>query len=415
MTLVKNKAGGYEADIRDRTMKRLHVSLDTKKHALAMPRHTAVEQLVREGHADLVDLLRRRKLNVAAIERCAREKRPFDTLRARDAWPTVDDAIDGYVGWLEAHPNKAERTASTAASQLEQFRAFVLEHPDLGKGARLDHVTGAHFTVFQNGMATRYAQNSLSAYLSRAGAVYRWAQLREDRQAREQKRMPRILHSPIDSETLPGSRTNRTRFLSEAEAERLLAATPPSMLFPVACGLLAGLRIEEMLHLRPPPFDINLERGLIIVQARDGWQPKNGKMRHVPIADDLRPILERHLARYASERWVYPSLKSPALPFADNTFRQHFKRVVENAGLVSGRTTDEGVVYHTLRHTFASWLVMRGVDLYSVSQLLGNSLKMVELVYAHIAPDFQLAAMGKLAGAVSVRLPLDEQTPEPAI
>lgn len=404
----------FEADIRDRSLGRLHLSLDTKRKPEAMARHSAVEQLVREGHKDLVDQLRRRKLNVAAVERCVRDKHPFESLRIKNAWPTVADAIEGYVGWLEAHQNKTTSTAATAASQLNQFRTFVLKHIELGEAARLDDVTGAHFTAFQVEMTSRYAPNSLSAYLTRVGAVYKWAQSREDRAAREQKRVPRILHSPIDSETLPSSRTNRTRYLSESEAERLLAATPATMLFPVACGLLAGLRIEEALHLRPPPFDIDLERGLLIIQARDGWQPKNGKMRHVPIADDLRPILEMHLERYASEQWMCPSILNPRLPFADNTFRQHFAKVVENAGLVAGRVKEEGVVYHTLRHTFASWLVMRGVDLYSVSQLLGNSLKMVELVYAHLAPDFKRAAMGKLAGAVSIRMPIDEGTTEAA-
>jgi len=38
---------------------------------------------------------------------------------------------------------------------------------------------------------------------------------------------------------------------------------------------------------------------------------------------------------------------------------------------------------------------------------------MVEKVYAHMAPDFKRAAMGKLAGAVSIRLPMEEQTLEP--
>ena len=52
-----------------------------------------------------------------------------------------------------------------------------------------------------------------------------------------------------------------------------------------------------------------------------------------------------------------------------------------------GRVGLEGVTFHTLRHTFASWLVMEGVRLFEVSQLLRHaSIQMTER-YAHLAPN----------------------------
>ena len=44
----------------------------------------------------------------------------------------------------------------------------------------------------------------------------------------------------------------------------------------------------------------------------------------------------------------------------------------------------------------------------NVAQLLGNSLKMVESTYAHLAPDYKRAAVRKLSGAVQMPLPTDE-------
>jgi len=56
------------------------------------------------------------------------------------------------------------------------------------------------------------------------------------------------------------------------------------------------------------------------------------------------------------------------------------------------------MVIHTLRHTFASWLVQRGTPLYTVSKLMGHSsIKMTER-YAHLAPDTQRAAAMDLEG-----------------
>ena len=55
--------------------------------------------------------------------------------------------------------------------------------------------------------------------------------------------------------------------------------------------------------------------------------------------------------------------------------------------LACGRVGLEGVTFHTLRHTFASWLVMEGVRLFEVSKLLRHaSIQIIER-YAHLAPD----------------------------
>ena len=58
------------------------------------------------------------------------------------------------------------------------------------------------------------------------------------------------------------------------------------------------------------------------------------------------------------------------------------------------------VVFHTLRHTFASWLVQKGQPIYTVSKLLGHrGIKHTER-YAHLAPTTQRAAVQGLEGAL---------------
>ena len=54
------------------------------------------------------------------------------------------------------------------------------------------------------------------------------------------------------------------------------------------------------------------------------------------------------------------------------------------------------VTPHTLRHSFASWLVMKGVDLGTVQKLLGHADITMTMVYAHLAPDHIKAAVERL-------------------
>jgi site-specific recombinase XerD len=69
--------------------------------------------------------------------------------------------------------------------------------------------------------------------------------------------------------------------------------------------------------------------------------------------------------------------------------RGRFQRALREAGI-------EGFVWHDLRHTFASYLVMAGVPLTSVIELMGHKTLTMTLRYAHLAPDFQREAIARL-------------------
>ena len=56
------------------------------------------------------------------------------------------------------------------------------------------------------------------------------------------------------------------------------------------------------------------------------------------------------------------------------------------------------MTWHTLRHTFASRLLERGVDIMTVKELLGHSTVIVTMRYTHSNLDSKVAAVGKLAG-----------------
>jgi integrase len=415
VTLVKSARGIFEADIRDRTLGRVHLSLATRNKREAERAHAAVEALIREGHADLLHLLRRRKLNVAAVRATFEARRPFDALRAGWAWPALGEAVERYLGWLRAHPDRADNTAKNADALL----SAALEH--FGEGARVDTIATDAVTAWREILSVGRQPITATRYVQRLGALYTWLQRREDRRALEEKRAPRVLHSPVDPEIVSGTAlgtSRRVRFLTPEEATRLLAATPDRLRFPVLGGLLAGLRVDETLHLTPA--DVDLELGLVVVESKPApwlrrgvWHPKGRRRRDVPLVPDLAAAARAHLETVASAEWMLPTRHNdPRLagrPLSQRRFTEVFTRVVTDAGLIPGRNETAGVTYHTLRHTFASWLVMEGVDLFTVSRLLGHTTTtQVEATYGHLSPEHRAQAVARLARRFTLRLAEDE-------
>ena len=80
-------------------------------------------------------------------------------------------------------------------------------------------------------------------------------------------------------------------------------------------------------------------------------------------------------------------LNDKTLLLFKNCSPKTFSRIVEKSGLNDGVTDRiHKVVFHTLRHTFASWLIQKGVALEVVSTLLGHSSLQMTMRYAHLDP-----------------------------
>lgn len=414
MSIIQHpKSRIFEADVRDRAIGRLHLSLATRVRREADRRHAALEALVREGHADLVQRLRRRTLNIQAVTATFEARRPFDTLRAGFAWPTLGVAVEEYLAWIRTHADRADNTARLAETHLSAARDA------LGGDRPVDTITHDDVAAWRTALADGRAPVTVTRYLQKLATLYAWLNRREERRAAEEKRAPKALHSPVDRELLTDDGTPRIRFLSTAEATQLVAATPDRLRFPIAVGLLAGLRIGEMLHLTPA--DVDLELGLVVVREkaapwlpRKVWRPKSRKRREVPMTDDLVAAARVHLASFADEAWILPSgsLKRAyaGRPLSERAFSTHVTEIVTNAGLVPGRDETDGVTYHTLRHTFASWLVMARVDLFTVSRLMGHSSTAeVERTYGHLSPEHRRQAVA----VITERFRLDGDVTEP--
>lgn len=178
------------------------------------------------------------------------------------------------------------------------------------------------------------------------------------------------------------------RFLTEKETKQLLAICPPD-LYPIYFMFLnTGMRKAELENLEWS--DIDFKRRKIKIQMKTFWLPKTGE-REIPIGQQLVEILRGLKAennRLIKSNFVFPDKESGGK--IKTKLRRKLILLAKQAG-IDGLTK-----LHTLRHTFASHLVMQGVDLPTVKKLMGHSDIQTTMIYAHLAPDHLASAVEKL-------------------
>ena len=183
----------------------------------------------------------------------------------------------------------------------------------------------------------------------------------------------------------------RLRYLDAAEKRQLLDAAGQVRRrgAHVLCDFLAiavntGMRKNEILDLT---WDrVRFESSSITLTADD---TKNARPRVVPLNREAKAAIEsrrRFVQKHCKDsRWVFADWSGERV----KSIYASFVEAREKAGIGDLRI-------HDLRHTFASWLVMKGVSLYVVRDLLGHSsIKMTER-YAHLAQSALVQAVAVL-------------------
>jgi integrase len=156
------------------------------------------------------------------------------------------------------------------------------------------------------------------------------------------------------------------------------------VLTPLALTALnTGMRKGEMLDLRWA--DIDFERAQLVVR---GPTAKDRDTRRIPMNSELLDVLRRWKLQANGNPLVFPGRSGDR---RDNV-RKSWGAVLKRAGITAFR-------FHDTRHHFASRLVMNGVDLFTVSKLLGHSNARMTERYAHLAPGHLREAVEKLVAA----------------
>ncbi len=177
------------------------------------------------------------------------------------------------------------------------------------------------------------------------------------------------------------------RFLTVKECDSLLEAASERF-YPILFTFLnTGMRKAELENLRWD--DVDFQRARIKVRAKEDWKPKTGE-REIPMSEDVSDILaelKQRPGKRGKSSYVFRAKGSGS---SHNWLRDELIRTARRAEI------PELTKVHTLRHTFASHLVMNGVDLPTVGKLMGHSDVETTMIYAHLAPEHLSKAIVKL-------------------
>jgi len=309
----------------------------------------------------------------------------FDIAQTK-TYPTVDKLMEQYLEWSKAHKKSYERDTTSAKHvrpffgnrRINDVSPWLIEKY---KMQRKGEIRARYPKKDEKDISFTSINRELSLLKHFYTMAIRWGK--------------------IDKNPVKGIKTFKERcierYLEEDEITALLEACAESKnraLRPiVVTALNTGMRMREILYLRVT--DLDFKNSIINIE-----DTKNGERGKVPMNEYLKGVLEKYLEGHDLE---YVFCDRDGRPF-DN-IRHWFEAARKKAGIENFR-------FHDLRHTFASHLALKGVDLYTIQRLgRWKTLSMVTR-YAHLSPKHQQTAVNALAGLFQNKHDLSTKTKE---
>lgn len=186
--------------------------------------------------------------------------------------------------------------------------------------------------------------------------------------------------NPVKAVKMPTLQNQKERFLSFDEAGRLLkdlSAVSQTVHDMALISLHCGLRFGEIANLKGQ--DLNFETGMINVV-----DPKNKQTRTAFMTNAVKEVMRARIPKDRHEYVFKDKRHGGRIESISQTFVKAIVRLGFNKGVTDNR---QAITFHSLRHTFASWLALQGESLLTIRELLGHKSFEMTKRYAHLIPD----------------------------
>jgi len=271
------------------------------------------------------------------------------------------------------------RDLATAALQNKKLRLAPLSYqtdvirirqlvPLIGN-VPADRLTPARIEDALAILKARVSSSTVNRYRSLIGSIYSFA-----------IRAGKVATNPCSRVKRFKENESRHRFLSEDEEKRIREAFVADVHeWEFDLALNTGMRRGEQFGLKWK--DVNWDAQQLTVRGKTG-------VRHVTANAEALAALRKMQQITGSTPYVSPDRDEDHV----RDWRRWLEDAVKKAGV-------DNFHWHDLRHTFASRLVMKGVDIRTVQTLLGHKNITMTMRYAHLSTDHRHAAVAKLSEA----------------
>jgi integrase len=313
---------------------------------------------------------------------------------------TVRDIIEDYLAYLDSNRRGGRDARYRAEAQILpqlgdiEVESLTPEHlrrwqVDLVKGAPRRRTKLGEKQKFGRAPDTDEARRRRCATVNRVFGLLRAALNRawRDGRVRSDDAWRRV-------QAFQGVSAARVRYLTIAEARRLINACDSDFRRLVQAGLATGSRVSELTALRVADFDP--DAATVTVRMA-----KSGRGRHIVLTEEGVTLFRSFVAGKTGDALLLTKADGSAwLP-------QH--QVTRMTAACTHARIEPVIGFHGLRHTYASHSIMNGVPLMVVARNLSHSdTRMIEKHYGHLAPSY-------VADAIRAGAPRFGFTPDPTI
>ncbi len=283
----------------------------------------------------------------------------------------MKNPVANFLEMMVAEKGASQNTAEAYRRDLEQFYDFI-NGKDLSLVTKKD-VTGFVQYLNQKG----YAAKSVSRKLSAVREFFKFLFSEKD-----------VKDNPSANILTPKQEKPLPKFLTRGEINRLIETAESyddlnhkRMAVMLELMYACGLRVSELVSL--PENCINFEKGQILIRG------KGSKERIVPVAGAALDAVVRYfdyreffLKAGRKSIWLFPSKTSSCGHLTRDAFFKQIKAIAAKAGISPAKISP-----HVLRHSFATHLLNKNVDLRSVQKMLGHEDIATTEIYTHIVSE----------------------------
>ena len=292
--------------------------------------------------------------------------------------------IEKYLEYLIAQKNLSKNTCESYKNDIQGFFKFI-------KVKKLEDIEIVKIRDYINYLSKNFSPSSHSRKLSSLKNFFEYLNKKKK------------IDNPLDNFDFPKISRSLPKILNEEKINILINKTyEDKTLKGVRFSLLleilysTGIRVSELVTLKLSSIDDNME--FLVVRG------KGKKERFLPILPKTKKILIKYLE--IRENFLKKNIKDHGFLFPSNSKLGHFTRnrffqILKKLALSVNIKSDE-ISPHAIRHSFATHLLERGVDLRTIQESLGHTDISTTQIYTHVK-------LSKLKEILKNKSPLKEE------